>query len=310
MIELTVRNRKFIGKGLIAGAELVGGVLLAIGGPCAPLIRAQAVEPPQFEVASIKPSGGGVTNQGANLVRFQLLPGGRLIADNFSPQFLIMAAYGLQDFQISGGPSWISYELYNIEAKAAGNPPGKEIAGPMLQALLKDRFKLTFHYDVKELPVYILTVANKGAKLQHSKEGGCIAISADAPPLGPLAADQTLCGFRGFEQNGLDRKLKAFGMSMTELADALSKGELRRMVIDRTGLTGNFDILMHWTLEIPAQVPIADDAGPLGAPTLPAETAGPSIFTALQEQLGLKLESGKGPLKVLVIDHIERPSGN
>jgi len=286
-------------------------ILLAVGGLFAPLIQAQAVESPRFEVASIKLNGGGITNQqGGQLVGFQVLPGGRLVVENFSLLELMMAAYGLQYFQISGGPSWISSDRYNIEAKAAGNPDGKEVAGPMLQALLKDRFNLAFRSDMKELPIYNLTVAKNGAKLQHSTEGSCISTSLNAQPFVLLAADQVPCGFRGFEQNGLDRKLKVFGISTTELAEALSKGELGRTVIDKTGLIGNFDILMHWTFELPAQVPIADGAGRPGTPTLPSETTGPSIFTAIQEQLGLKLESGKGPVKVLVIDHVQRPSDN
>jgi uncharacterized protein (TIGR03435 family) len=285
-------------------------VLFFVGVLCAPLIHAEAVERPQFEVASIKLNGGGVTNQGANLIRFQVLPGGRLVVENFSALRLIMVAYGLEDFQISGGSSWIRSDRYDISAKSAGNPVGKDVAGPMLQALLQDRFKLTFHQEMKELPIYNLTVAKSGAKLQRSKEGSCISISLNAPPSAPLGANQVPCGFRGFEPSGLDRKLKVFGTSMTELADALSKGELRRTVIDKTGLLGNFDILLHWTIELPVQVPTADDAGRVAAPTVPAETAGPSIVTAIQEQLGLKLESGKGPVKVLVIDHVERPSEN
>ena len=281
-------------------------ILLAVGGYLRLLCGRKRVEAPQFEVASIKLNGGGITNQqGGHLVGFQVLPGGRLVVQDFSLVELIMAAYGLQSFQVSGGPGWISSDRYNIEAKAAGNLDGKEVAGPMLQALLRDRFNLTFRSDMKELPIYNLTVAKNGAKLQPSTEGSCISTSTNAQPFALLAADQVPCGFRGFEQNGLDRKLKVFGISMTELAEALSKGELGRTVIDKTGLIGNFDILMHWTFEIPAQVPVTD-----GAPTPPAEAAGPSIFTAIQEQLGLKLESGKGPVKVMVIDHVQRPSEN
>jgi uncharacterized protein (TIGR03435 family) len=240
-----------------------------------------------FEVASIKPHPGS-----EDLVHIQPLPGGRLIAENFSLRFLMRFAYGVEDYQISGGPDWVASDRYDIHAKAEGDPSGKQMTGPMLQALLEDRFKLKLHRESRQLPVYNLIVAKGGAKLQRAVEGACVSHSLDSPPVlaGPLPK---FCGFLGIEVDGLKRKLKMDGSSMTELAKSLSRGELRRTVLDKTGLTGAFDVQLKWVLDAP-------DGGDPGL----------SIFTAIQEQLGLKLESGRGAVDVLVIDHVEKPSAN
>jgi uncharacterized protein (TIGR03435 family) len=256
---------------------------------------ASAQSPIQFEIASIKPHPGI-----GNLVHIQPYPGGRLIVENYSLRLLILTAYGVQPFQISGGPDWINSQRYDIEAKADGSPSGKQMTGPLLQALLADRFKLTLHRETKQLPVYELTVAKGGPKLKPSPEGGCIPFSIDSAALPPLRAPgephPTFCGFLGFGVEGLDRKLEMAGVTIAELASSLSRGELRT-VLDKTGLAGTFDVNLHWSVD-PA------------ASTEPAPATGPSLFAAIQEQLGLKLESSKGPVEVLVIDHVEKPSAN
>jgi uncharacterized protein (TIGR03435 family) len=260
----------------------------------------------QFEVASIKPHPGI-----GNLVHIQPLPGGRLVVENFSLRLLAQTAYSVQAFQISGGPAWINSERYDIQAKADGNASGKQMIGPMLQTLLEDRFKLSLHRETKLLPAYELTVAKGGAKLQHSKEGGCTPFSMDSPQLPPMRVPgepgSTFCGFLGFGVEGLSRKLEMAGVSMAELATSLSRGQLQRPVIDKTGLGGTFDIKLRWTIDsVQASPGVAGDPAPL-----PAESeTGPSLFSAIQEQLGLKLESTKGPVQILVIDHVERPSSN
>jgi uncharacterized protein (TIGR03435 family) len=250
---------------------------------------AQSQDRPRFEVASIKLHSGV-----GNLVRIQPLPGGRLEVENLSLQHLMLFAYGVQDFQIQGAPDWTSSERYDIQAKAEGGTSGKLMTGPMLHTLLEDRFKLKFHRETKQFPVYVLTIAKSGLKMQHSKAGNCIPFTLDSPPPPPLAPgepNRTFCGFNGFGVDGLNRKLEVFGVTMAELVAALQRSELRRTIIDKTGLSGTFDVGMTWALDDPS-------------------SPGPSIFTAIQEQLGLKLESTKGAVEVLVIDHVEKPSPN
>jgi uncharacterized protein (TIGR03435 family) len=249
-----------------------------------------AEERPTFDVASIK------LHQGiGNLVKLQALPGGRLESENVSLRYLMLFAYGVQDFQITGAPEWTRTDRYDIQAKAEGNPPGKVMAGPMLQTLLEDRFKLKLHRETKQLPVYELTVAKSGVKMRSSKEGGCVPWSLDSPPPLPLAPGEqrTFCGFRGFGVDGQNRKLEVFGITMAELVAILQRSELRRTIVDKTGLAGTFDVRMNWSLE-----------------SASAADAGPAIFTALQEQLGLRLEATKGPVEVIVVDHVEKPSAN
>jgi uncharacterized protein (TIGR03435 family) len=257
-----------------------------------------------FDVASVK-----LNTRGGNGSHVQAFPG-RLVMENFSIRRLILFAYGVQDYQISGDPSWIGSDYYDIQATAEGNASVKQMEGPMLQTLLQDRFKLAVHRETRQLPVYELTVAKGGAKLQRSKECSCIPYSADSPPLpspAPGAPRSTFCGYPRLGVNGLNRTLDGAGVSMAVLATNLSRtynSELGRNVIDGTGLDGTFDVHLKWTMEGPVSVGVPGDPG--AAPP----SAGPSILTAIQEQLGLKLESAKGPVEVLVIDHIERASAN
>ena len=257
------------------------------------LLLAQAPgDRPRFEVASIKLHPGV-----GNLVHIQPEPGGRLAVENFSLRLLMTTAYDLQTFQVVGGPDWINSNRFDIQAKAEGDASGETMAGPMLQTLLEDRFALKFHRETRQLPVYELTVARGGAKLPRSKAGAYIPVSFDSPPFPAPEAGKPLpkyCGFRGFGVEGVDRKLEMDGVTAADLARVLARSELRRNVTDKTGLTGTFDVRMMWVLDI------------VGS----AESTGPSIFTAIQEQLGLRLDAAKGPVEVLVIDHVEKPSAN
>jgi uncharacterized protein (TIGR03435 family) len=265
---------------------------------------------PAFEVASIKVNNRGTLGAGPVLLRLQPLPGGGLIAENCPLGVLITSAYGLQPYQIVGGPDWINTERYDIQAKAPVGSDWRQVSGPMLQALLEDRFRLRFHRVTKELPVYNLTVAKGGPKIKHSQEGSCVTFSPDAPvqPIpGPGGKWPTFCGFRGFGVEGFNRKLEMAGVTMTELAKSLSASELQRPVVNQTALDGTFDIRVEWA--IPAGSGLLGPAD-ANATTSAAETTGPSIFTAMQEQLGLKLESGKGLTEMLVLDHVEKPSAN
>ncbi len=159
----------------------------------------------------------------------------------------------------------------------------------MLQTLLRDRFKLTLHLETKELPIYLLTVAKSGFRLQPLKEGDCITFDPNNPAREPGRKPSNFCGNMGIGRGNLD----ATKASMADLAPLFSV-ILGRTVVDQTGITGAFSVHLRFA---PDEVPAAD-------------ATGPSIFTAVQEQLGLKLESGKGPVEVLVIDSVEKPSEN
>jgi uncharacterized protein (TIGR03435 family) len=276
--------------------------LLAVATASAGVAFCQAQVPPArsgFEVASVKPAA---SPDGRALL--QAVPG-RLTMTNLALRRLILIAYGVQDYQLLGDPAWTGSEHYDIQAKAEGNPSVQQMEGPMLQALLEDRFHLTLHRGKRQLPIYELVVVKSGAKLQHSKEGSCTPYSLDAPPpvLTPGEPRLAFCGLHG-AVDGLNRTLDGKGVTMAMLAANLSRAYnslLGRNVVDATGLAGTFEIHLTWAID-----PLT--ASPDTAP--PTDPTGPSILTALQQQLGLKLESAKGPVEVLVIDHIEKPSAN
>jgi uncharacterized protein (TIGR03435 family) len=247
-----------------------------------------------FEVASVKPSASG-----SDRALVQAVPG-RLLMENFAPRTLIVLAYGVGDYQVTGGPSWIGSDRYDIQGKAEGDATVQQMEGPMLQSILVDRFKLSFHRETQQLPVYELTRAGGNTKLQQTKEDSCTMYAVDAPaprPSAPSAPGTTFCGFPHITQSGINRAVDGKGVSMATLAANIARS-VRRSVIDKTGLTGTYDLHLEWT-----DAPLNDVANP--------DTFNrPSIFSAVTEQLGLKLESTKGPVEVIVIDRIERPSAN
>jgi uncharacterized protein (TIGR03435 family) len=290
--------------GLIALAWVV---TLGFGGRG---LRAQSQAPaanPSFEVASVKPNKSG-TQQ----VMLGLQPGGRFTATNAPLRMLIRNAYQLQDFQLVGLPDWASSERFDIVAKAEGDVPPAPIGttGPiqlMVRSLLAERFKLAAHQEARELPIYALVVAKSDGKLGPQLRPAavdCAAMmaargrSGGGPPAPPPLAQRPVCGMRigpGTMAGG--------GFPLSQLAQTLSQF-VQRVVVDRTGLAGNYDLDLTWT---PDQMP--QGSPPPGAPALsPVDPNGPSIFTALQEQLGLKLDAQRGPVDVLVIDKIDRPT--
>jgi uncharacterized protein (TIGR03435 family) len=232
---------------------------------------------PEFEVASVKRNNSG--SQDASL---RGAPG-RYNATNAPLSMLIQVAYRVQDFQIVGAPAWINSERYDIEATGEGNLDSDQIKAPMLQALIEDRFKAAVHGETREMPVYFLTIAKGGPKLKASQ---CIPRDPNTP-FPPGQPPQSICGFVML-RNGA---IRSTGFRLQFLTDNLS-GILKRKVLDRTGLADQFDVDLKWT------------------PDLAPPDGGPSIFTAIEEQLGLKLESGKAPIDVLVIDHIDHATNN
>src|SRR6516164_3101415 len=155
------------------------GITLALVAVYASAVFGQTPSPPAhtgFEVASVK------QNTGSDGRAFIQAVQGRLIMTNLTLRRLILNAYDLQDYQLAGDPPWANSEHYDIQAKADGNPSVREMQGPMLQVLLEDRFKLTIHREIRQLPVYELAIGKVGAKLQLSKEGSCTPYSENSPP--------------------------------------------------------------------------------------------------------------------------------
>lgn len=237
----------------------------------------------EFEVASVKPAKPG--DQGGGI---KPLPGGQTYrAENVPVRLMIMLMFHLNNRQVSGGPSWITTDLYDVDAKADG-PHSLDDLHVMFQNLLIDRFKLQFHKETRELPAYELVVDKGGPKLTENPSPETFDI-----PIQPVG--------RG--------RIQATHCSMSYFSWIIS-GMVDRPVLDQTGLTQHYDFRLEWTPEPPPDLGARGDAGANPAPRELPPASGPDIFTALREQLGLKLESHKGPVEVMVIDHIEKPSEN
>jgi uncharacterized protein (TIGR03435 family) len=280
-------------------------ILLAIGA-CA--VFAQSTVRPQFEVASVKPS---LTRSVANV---RPLPG-RLTADA-SLKILVQYAYGAQPFQVVDAAGSSPSGRYEIDAKTDGNATRNQIF-LMLQSLLEDRFRLKVHRETREMPVYVLVAAKGGLKLPPPTSSDCVDSAADAAPEwaggrmaapGEASSAQVLCGSAGLTLlpsapllPGGGARMQGGKIAMPEFVRKLSL-ILDRTVIDKTGFTGLFDLRLDF---------VPDETTPAMPPPPPGtDMPGPSIAQALRQQLGLQLESTKGPVEVIVIDHAERPSGN
>jgi bla regulator protein BlaR1 len=255
---------------------------------------ASAVRP--FEVASIKPSRAG------DDMRQLFMSPGKFTTKGETTRAVIGFAYDIKsDNQLSGGPSWINSEKYDIEAKEEDSVAEKLHKLPfeeqskqirlMVQALLADRFKLKVSHQTKDLPVYVLVVAKNGPKVTEVPDG--------------TSSPKKFINMMGPGQ------LSATNINMGFLADVLSgQRELGRVVKDQTGLKGNYDWTLKWTPDQNAPMFKGSDSGQAPADAPPPDSSGPSIFAALEEQLGLKLEPRTGAVETLVIDSIEKPSEN
>jgi uncharacterized protein (TIGR03435 family) len=203
---------------------------------------------------------------------------------------------------VRGGPRWIRSERFNIEAKADGAADRAAMMGPMLRALLEDRFQLKTHRETEEGALYALMVAKGGLKIKPIGDDGCTPPEAtrDIPPVDRFATDsgpKPTCGSFVSKGDGVNRTIYAGGQTMAGLANVLSLS-VDRFVIDATELGGRFNVRLTYGFE-PGPNPSSSDI-----------ERGPSIFTALQEQLGLKLESTRGPREFLVVDRAQRPDPN
>ena len=300
-----------LGIAVIAGPTVFGLV-------CAPQIRAQAAQStggplPSFEVASIRP---GDPHGEWNLNAGQ---GGRLDATNITAKTLILIAYEIDETRLGDLPSWAQSRRFTIQA--VGPPdmpqlPNRQMAHlnhQMLQSLLATRFSLRIHRATRLLPVYELVVAKGGPKLKVMNKADFVAAGL------PYASDTSMIHWMPSKPQ---EHMTALGAAIPQLALALTR-DLGRTVVDKTGLTGRYDFELTW-MTSPGELGSlaggpgfgggagADGNGQSteGVSTSAADSSGPSIFTAIRDQLGLKLESTKGPVETIVIDHIERPSEN
>jgi uncharacterized protein (TIGR03435 family) len=246
--------------------------------------------PPAFEVSTVKENKSGSSGSSSNS------HDGRFTATNVSLRNLMQyQAYRIPESRILGGPKWIGSERFDVEAKTDSAATDRlrmldrdqrriEMQA-MFQELLAERFKLAVHWETRELPVYAMMVAKKGPLLHPTKE---------------------LDGHSGTSSN--DGELTAHGVTLAQMADVLTQElsrELGRVVIDKTGIQGRYDCALKWRPDTgEARINDGTDG------SVASLDSGPSIFTAIQEQLGLKLESTKGPVQVLVIDRVEMPSEN
>jgi uncharacterized protein (TIGR03435 family) len=236
---------------------------------------------PVFDVATIKP-----VEPDAKAGRYIIMQGTNgFVVKHYTLKLLIAAAYDLNPKTVSGGPAWIDTDPYDITALTPGAVrPARDEQMAMLRGLLADRFKLTFHREAREYSIYELTVAKGGEKLKQT------AAAADDPPalISTVYPDHLL--------------LPARNATMAEFTSLLQRAVLDRPVVDKTGLTGHYDFDLTW----------AADESQFGGevPVAPPEAQAPPFFTAIEQQLGLKLEATRGPVDALIVEGVERPSAN
>jgi uncharacterized protein (TIGR03435 family) len=270
--------------------------LMFLGAATVHRASAQAIPGTPFEVTSVKMNTGC---QDAPVAQQALHPG-RLQLACMTLQAMIQFAYGTfangvsrspEAIRILDLPDWGMAERFAVDAKAELGTRVEMMAGPMLQMLLEDRFKLRVHHESKEAPVYGLTLGKNGAKLRQTKEGSCVQLDpSHRPQPGPGEAAPHICGDRSVHR-AADGSLSIdfYGMSLAGVCRFLGQ-VVDTPVIDKTGLQGSFDFHLDFSVE--------------------ESDTSPNIFAAVEQQLGLKLVSQKGPLDFLVIDHVEKPTLN
>ena len=263
-------------RSLIVHRTVAGGLFAALS--CLAQTGSAPEQPRAFEVASVKVNRTGSTSTSMRTAH------GRLTATNVSPLVLIRKGFGVQDFQISGGPAWLSTDRYDVSAKtsdAAAKVVKDEELWSFLQPMLVDRFRLKFHRETKQLPVYALVVVKTKMLTPNT--------SGETPML-------------RMRINGTKAGLEARNVPLSRLAESLSEYTTRK-ILDRTDLGGGFDFKLEWARDVSGEGMMDTMREDLGM-------TGPSLFTALKEQLGLQLKPAKGPVETIVIDGAERPSAN
>jgi uncharacterized protein (TIGR03435 family) len=275
--------------------------------PSEPQAQNTANIPPVFAVASVKPSKGGV---GVISERLLEKPDG-FTATNLTLQMLIRQAYGVEDNQVSGAPNWLNSKRYDIEAKMDKSVLDalQELSEDqrllqrkrMLQEFLADRFRLTLHRETQHLRVYELVIAQNGPKFQE-------AVSGDTYPNGFKGPDGRVgAGMMRFGVGELTGQAVPVSLLVRELSREFSRELGGSIIEDKTGLKGNYDFKLQWTPGV-TQAPTDGQQGADSSPS--GDSSRPSLFAALQKQLGLNVASQNGPGETLVIDHVEMPSEN
>jgi uncharacterized protein (TIGR03435 family) len=261
-------------------AILLVSLALAASAQAPPTPPMAADANPAFAVATIKPSDPDADGKGTRI------SGRRFATINTTLSYLIQYAYGVHARQIVGGPDWLESAKYDIAAVADGEgKPNDAQWKIMLQKLLADRFALKFHHDKKELSVYLLVVSKDGSKLTKSSDD-------------PNGGASLMFG------GGSAIRLPAKNATIDDFIHVMQRNMVDRPIVDRTGLKDRFDFTLTFT---PNDYQIANMGG--GLPP-PGDNPPPELFTAIQEQLGLKFEPAKAPAEVIVIDHVEKPSEN
>ena len=304
---------------------------LAAFASCAALAQTTETSP-TFEVASVKPAAP-ITG---NFISVGMRGGpgtpdpGQITYTNVTVKNVLTQAYGVKSFQISG-PGWLDSERFDIVAKLPRGATKAEFRA-MLQNLLAERFKLTLHREKKDLPMYALVVGRNGPKLKESVDGpapkeggpadgpaatmGRVTVGKDGFPVMPPASGGSAAAMMLMNGNA---RMTATKQPMAGLAEMLSN-QLDLPVVDMTGLTGKYDYTLYFAPEglagmrlpaglppPPPNAPPPGESGPgMAAASAPDAQSSPNLFTAVQEQLGLKLEQRKGPVDLLVIDHLEK----
>lgn len=313
-----LRRTLFLDRAVLAAAwALLGAPLLfsqAGQKPEAPASSDVAPDLPKYDVATIKPSTSSEPK-----MMFGMSPDGVSI-ENIPIQMVLRQAFNVEDDRIVGAPQWVKTRHYDIQAKVAPEDAPKldklkmDQRQSMLLPLLEERLNLKYHHETRELPMYSLVVAKGGPKLKVSDipdpgANSKVPDSAPGKPGDPGANNRASTAPRGRRMMMGRGHLVGEGTGISTLAHLLSQ-QLGRTVVDKTGLTGNYDFTLNWT---PDDAPPPKAGGADGGPPHNdggTDDAGPSLFTALQEQLGLKVESTKGMADVIVIDHIDQPSEN
>lgn len=268
----------------------------------APAVAAP-VAPPAWDVSIIKPSSPDARGS-----MIQLTADGVKIT-NVPLWTTVREAFGLNDDHLFGGPGWAKTSFFDIEAKVAPEDAPKLKAlnaaqrRQMMVALIEERFGLKYHHETRDLPMYELVVAKGGVRMQASKPD---PDPGEGPPEAPGQSPKPSNHMLMMHGRG---HIESTGTGISGLARLLS-GQLGRTVVDKTGLTGDFDYKLDWTPD-DAQPQMLKSGNPApGDNPSSQDAAGPSLFTAVEEQLGLKLESTKGPSDVIVIDELEQPTAN
>src|SRR5262245_38175567 len=252
---------------------------------------------PEFDVVSVKPNVSGGTSP------ISVTPG-RASLTNITLRTLIQVAYQVQGHQLVGVPEWVNTSRFDILATTAGSASVEQMR-LMLRGLMADRFGLVVHMETREVPVYALRLARSdgqfGPNLHVSnidcQAGGTRPLDS-VPPRGATPPEQRCVILPLFARG----RFQGRGLRMANIASALNN-VVDRTIVDKTGLSQTFEFDLSWTPD-PLQPGTVSDAGQQ------ANITGPSLFTALQEQLGLKLQPEQAPAEVLVIDRVERPSPN